>query len=413
MKKVFIGLSALLLIMVGVFFTTKNASANEGGLPYLVEPILPHNQDKGIDNYISISPNSNSLKQELEFLVSNKTDKKQKINVKLFNAYTSASGGIQYTAEGTDDNLIINDHYEMRQYIQAPEQIELQGGEIKVVRLELDIPETEGTVLGAVAFQGEGESEESEQEGISFEIKNEINTVYGIAINFPTKQSHTFDFDKPFVDPMPSYYTVRLPITLDSPLLLKDVEIDYEVEFKGEKLFFSKESIDFAPMTKTNFAIPFDYEEIQKNKPYILKGSLTYKDKNGAEQIEDFEFKFEYVVKKDKANNTIAKVLKAPIEKSGLPYWALILLLISVVGYIVYLRLRKKYFVLYSDESPLFIVGQDHPNFEKIQPKSRAINEHKYKFTHYYLKKKNKYTNEYYYAYHQTKNNKNVFEKTS
>jgi len=40
---------------------------------------------------------------------------------------------------------------------------------------------------------------------------------------------------------MASYYAIRLPVTLDSPLLLKNVDINYEVEYKGEKLFFSKE----------------------------------------------------------------------------------------------------------------------------------------------------------------------------
>ncbi|MFD1705230.1 WxL protein host-binding domain-containing protein [Siminovitchia sediminis] len=284
-------------------------------------------------------------------------------------------------------------------------KIELDGGESKIVRLKVNMPKMEGTILGAVAFQGEGEIEESNNKGVSFEIKNEINTVYGIAVNFPTTKNYSFKIGKPFLEPMPSYYAVRLPITMDSPLLLKDVQIDYEVEFKGEKLFFSKEKIDFAPMTKTNFSIPFDYEEIEQNKPYILKGTLTYKDKDGVEQTMDFKSQFEYTVKKDKNDNKITKVLKAPIEKGGFPYW--ILLLFPVIGIVVYMKKKTKYFVLLTDEQPSLIIDKESPNFDKLQPKNKTANDHNYKFVHYYTKKQSEQNGEYYYAYHKTINNKN------
>ncbi|MFD1705229.1 WxL protein peptidoglycan domain-containing protein [Siminovitchia sediminis] len=121
MKKI-LSLSVLFLLMMGGFFTSKNVSASEGGLPYLVEPILPANQDKGIEHYISVSPKDNSLKQEFEFLVTNKTNKKQTINAKMLNAYTSTNGGIQYTAEETEHNVIIDEKYEMRNYVQVPKK---------------------------------------------------------------------------------------------------------------------------------------------------------------------------------------------------------------------------------------------------------------------------------------------------
>lgn len=340
MKKVIGILNVILLLMVGGFLMTEKVNAKEG-LPFIVEPILPSNQDQGIDNYISISPDSNSLKQELDFLISNKTNKKQIVDIKLFNAYTSSSGGIQYTAEGTADNVILNKQYEMKQYIQAPKQIEIRGGESKVVRLKVNISGMEGTILGAVAFQGEGESEQSNKEELSFEIKNEINKIYGIAINFPTQQNHDFKFGEPYLDPMPSYYAIRLPITHDSPMLLKDVDIDYEVNFKGKKLFFDKKEIDFAPMTKTNFAIPFDYDEIVEGEAYTIRGTLTFNEKGKSKVI---EFDREFVFNNESPKNEKTNKLKTPTIKDvkGVSFLYLFLLLIPIIICLWFIRRKRK-----------------------------------------------------------------------
>lgn len=193
----------MLTLMIFSIYTIPSHASNEG-LPYLIEPVLPENQDKNIDHYISVSPNSNFLKQELEFLVTNKTKKKQKINIKIFNAYTSPNGVIQYAPEGSQDSLIIDKKYEMQQYIRAPQSVELEGGESKIVRLKLDMTDIEGTILGAVAFQGDANTQTSKSKDITFEIKNKINSIYGIAINFPTEQDYEFKIGDPFLDPMPS-----------------------------------------------------------------------------------------------------------------------------------------------------------------------------------------------------------------
>lgn len=341
MKKIILTINIfIVLIMGGLFTKTVEASS---GLPFLVEPILPSNQDKGIENYISITPDSNSIKQELEFLVSNKTDTKQEIKIKLFNAYTSGNGGIQYAEEGTENNIIIDEKYEIQQYLDAPEKVVLNGGENKIVKIGVNISDIKGTILGAIAFEGIGEIQKTEKEGISFEIKNQINTVYGIAINFPTEDKYKIEFGQPYVDPMPSYYAVRLPITFKNPIILKDAAIDYEVEFEGEKLFYSNENIDFAPMTKTNFTIPFEYKEIERNKPYILKGTITYLDKNGAEQTEKFEYEFVYKVDEEKiTKQTDKKIIEAPveIEKNEFPFW--ILLLIPLIVLVYYYKKKNK-----------------------------------------------------------------------
>lgn len=341
MKKIIACLLTLPILLIGGFFS-NSVSAIEGGLPYVVEPLLPNNQDPDIQNYISISPESNSIEQELQFLLTNTTNEKQEIDIEIYNAYTSNNGGIQYRSEADENSQITDDRYEMKQYIHAPEKVELQGGETKIVNLKLDIPNAEGTILGAVAFRVDSNSEETESEGISFEIKNEINTVYGIAINFPTDKDYSFNIEDPFVSAMASYYTLRLPVDMSSPLMLKEVDIDYQVEYKGEKLFFDQTKIDFAPMTKTNFSIPFNYEEIVENEPYILKGTLTYQDINGKQQAIEFEEEFKYQVQEDNIFNTIVDKLTTPTEVSSNTGIVWILLLLGVSTFLVIFVVLKR-----------------------------------------------------------------------
>lgn len=341
-----LGFFAILLILVGTS-APYYANAGSDGLPFFVKPILPENQDENIDHYISITTKKKSLNQVVEFLVTNRTNEKQIIDIEILNAYTSANGVIQYAAKESDNNKIINPKYEMKQYIEGPSQVELQAGQSKIIRFKVNIPDMDGTVLGGVAFKGEGDHEQTKTKGVSFEIRNEINTVYGIAVNFPISQKdYEFKFGKPFLDPMASYYAIRLPVTLDSPLLLKDVDINYEVEYKGEKLFFSKQKIDFAPMTETNFSIPFEAKEIKQNKPYTLKGEITYVDTNGKKQVKEFEQDFVYKVNDNQISNIVSNLLNVPAEKGEFSYLALLLLLLIILllifFFVIFWRRKKK-----------------------------------------------------------------------
>jgi len=144
---------------------------------------------------------------------------------------------------------------------------------------------------------------------------------------------------------MASYYAIRLPVTLDSPLLLKNVDINYEVEYKGEKLFFSKEKIDFAPMTETNFSIPFQAKEIKQNKPYTLKGEFTYIDTNGKKQVEKFEQDFVYKTNENQMDNIVSNLLNVPEEKAEFSYLYLLLLLFIIlllIFFFIFWRRKKK-----------------------------------------------------------------------
>ncbi|MCM3113643.1 WxL protein peptidoglycan domain-containing protein [Lederbergia lenta] len=343
MKKYIFGHIIILFIFIGSLSLPAFVSANSGGMKYSVQPILPENHVKGMEGYgIYIKPNTQTLKQEFEFILTNNTTEILDLEVEVLNAYTSANGGVEYSAQESDNNTIINKSYEMKQYLKGPDKINLQGGQRKVVKFQLDIANVEGTVLGGIAFREGTETEVTNEGTLSFEIKNKINTMYGLVINFPTNKVPKFLFEPAYLDAMPMYYELRLPITLNSPLLLKNIEIEYEVLFKGEKLFFSKENIDYAPMTKTNFSIPFDYKVIEKNKPYTLKGKISYVDQNGVKQVEEFEQKVKYKDENQDSNFNITNLTK-PIVKGGISTNLVVLIgMITLLIFFVFFLYRRK-----------------------------------------------------------------------
>jgi cbb3-type cytochrome oxidase subunit 3 len=346
MKKVI----PVLLIFTAIIFVLlgcrngKVYAEDASGMPFTVEPVLPSNQDKDIENYISVSTNTHSISQELRYKVRNTTDTTQVIDVNILNAYTSANGVIEYKAKETKDNKIIDQDYEFRSYAEAPDSITLESGQTRVVSVNVQVDKQEGTLLGAVSFQSEGGKENANQEGISLEVTNQINSVYGVAINFPTDNTqHDFRVGEAFLDTMPSYYVFRLPITLNSPILLQDIDLAYEVDLEGKQLFSSETSFDFAPMTKTNFAIPYEYEELLKDKPYTLKGEVTYTDQNGEKQVQQFEKVIEY--KDEKAGlRALLTTLKIPVEKNGTTYWVLpfFLICIPLIIFLIFFLYRRK-----------------------------------------------------------------------
>lgn len=401
-KYMFMGF--LLFILTGGFFFSSSVSANNDGLPFYIEPIFPELQDEGITNYVSVSPQSD-YKETLTFLITNKTDQKQEVSVNVLNAYTSSNGVIQYKTEETTYNLITDKKYEFNQYVDAPNSIELSGGESKYVYVNLDVPKVDGTLLGGISFKANNGEVVEKSENISLQIKNEVNSIYGVAIHFPTTSGVNFEVQSPFFDPLPSYFAVRLPVSFNSPIILDGVELEYEVFLEGEKLFFSKQDMKFAPMTKTSFTLPFEHNEIKAGETYTLKGKLSFEDaegnitnelleenmmfdkvevfKDGDKNVVTFEQDMIYE-DNSKSITTIAKKLIQPTVKDN--SW-LFLLLIPIFLIIAFLLLRKrKYILLSNDKDVPNAIHTEDLLYCQLKPVGRKIDTGTFRYGFYYKK---------------------------
>lgn len=316
----------LLISMVGNGALTVHAKEKvKEKPPFQIIPIFPKNQDKNIKQYMSLT-SSNGVNQTVYFKLINNTKAKKDLKLKVLNAYTSPNAVIQYETKKTKESKIIDEKYEMKKYATIQKSISVNPNESKVVPVELNMPKVTGTVLGGIAFQMNVDNQKPQtNKKTNFTIKNEVNLIYGLAVNSSKNHPVKFSFGDVYVDPMATYYAVRLPITMHSPKILQNAHVEYEVWYKGKKLFFDKKEMKFAPKTKTNFAIPFNYKKIKQGK-YELKGKIKYVEEDGTKHEEKFDKKFDY----DKNDKTgIVNKIKQPIEDSS--NWMKILILIGLL----------------------------------------------------------------------------------
>lgn len=389
-----------LLLLITIFILPIKSNAN--GIPFDVKPILPENQNPDVTSYISINADSNSLNQELEFILKNYQDSEQIIEVNVVNAYTSPNGVVQYVNKELENSEIIDDAYKMTNYLKLIEEnkITLKPNEEKLIKATLDVDGLDGVLLGGLSFKTVQEGEVMEQENTSFQIDNEINMVIGVMINFGTDKQVEVSLGDPFVDPMPAYYAIRLPTTLNTPLF-KKLDLNYQVLKDGEVLFENKGEFDFAPMTKTDLALAWEHKNIEKNKPYVLKGVFKYKDIDDTEKT--LEFEKEFVFEGDN-ENTVLDRLTTPFVDKDFPYWLIALIVLIVLAIIYYLKKRASTYVLFSDEEVPQIIAKENEFYDKLQKKTIAVNHENAKNMHIYTKKiKNKKTKEAYYVFVKTK----------
>src|SRR5690606_24247609 len=158
--------------------------------------------------------------------------------ISIVDAYTSPSGVIQYVNESSENSEIVNEHYKISRYIESEnDTVTLNQGESKTVSIQLDVEQMEGVLLGGVNFSAVEKGEEVKEADSTFQINNQINMVIGVMASFETDKETSFIIGEPTIDPMPSYYAIRLPITIDAPVLQQNVLIQYEVLHEDKQIF--------------------------------------------------------------------------------------------------------------------------------------------------------------------------------
>lgn len=329
----------ILVLILG--FETNATFAESNRIPFSVEPILPDNQDKETKSYISVSPKGNSLSQEFQFQIANLSNERQEIKINIVDAYSSPNGVIQYVNEASENSEIIHEEYKLSSHLKTENDvITLEKNETKIISTKLDVESLEGVLLGGVSFSAVQKGEEIEESDSTFQINNEINMVIGVLVNFDTEKDATFMIESPFLDPMPTYYAIRLPITLEAPVLQQDVIISYNVLYKNKTIFENEKNFNFAPYTKTNISIPFEHNEIVPNEKYTIKGELIYQNRHGDEVIERFEETFIY--EKENGVGNVTGLLSPPDEKGSFPTWSLLLLIVPLAIILYVIRKKKK-----------------------------------------------------------------------
>lgn len=379
-------LIASIMPIVGHAETAPANNPNDGGKIYTVLPIPSKHQEKGVTNYISVVSGQDAINEKIQFEVTNKTDKPITLNVTPLNAYTSPNGAIQYTEKLEEaQSRLLDENYAMKEknYIEIADKLTLAPKESKVVsgslQVDANAAKIQGSVLGGVAFQLFEKGDAVQQEESQFRINNEMNTVVGVMATFTERTDDNkiqFEFGEPFVEPMPAYYGIRLPVAFDSSVLLQNVSFEYEVlDEKNKQLFAYKvkpeqaRMFNFSPKSHPNVLFPWDHDDIQKNTKYTLKGVLKYTGSDKKEQRVPFEKTFEFGGK-DWNGNTASPNSPTMGGDGGFNYWWLLLLIpLALLAWYI-LRKRNDLYVYHneSDVPETMIIKHDSELFDRVVP---------------------------------------------
>ncbi|GAF66450.1 hypothetical protein BTS2_3351 [Bacillus sp. TS-2] len=374
----------MILLFTGIFSLQVSAANNELG--FTVTRILPENQDINFEYnpgiWSSVSPNSNSLNQEFEFKVKNITDEKIEVNVQALNALTSPQGGIEYT-ESTEsrNSQLIERSYSFSDYVDLDETIDLEPNEEKVIKVNVNVKGLEGTLLGGIGFSpASTQNFESEE---MFKAKNIPRAVLGIQINLKGYDtSPKLIFDNPYVDENPSYFIVRLPITLDDPYLLKGGQLTYQVETElGEVLFETNEQgIDLAPKTKTNYEVAWSHSEIKEGETYIIKGFIDYQG-----ELSEFEKEFVYTKNQsDFYESTVTDLTTPDVKSSSFIWWLIATSFILLT--LFFILWKKRLYALDTNQQMVQeTIDSKNPSYNDLLERKRDKST---KYIHYYKRKK-------------------------
>lgn len=331
-----------ILFLVGTSFSlTVSAESKEGNLPFSVEPIYPENQKKDVNGYIYIDEKG-KVNQPLHFNIQNHSEETIEVEVNPVNAYTSPSGVIQYKEKEANNSKITNPDYELKKYLNVKESvITLHENENKTIEIDFNTKEgLEGMILGGISFSLKDSKDEAEAgEENTFTINNKVNVIIGVMAELSEVSEVEFELQEPFFQTMPSYYTINLPIENKTPVYSPNNKVNYTVSYKGEELFSGETELDFAPHTNTNFAFPYEHEEIEKGKDYEIKGELITED--GTK--ENFNYHVKYEGKEEESISSTASStssIEKPEEKSQMSFW--VFGLASIVLLIVLLMIFKR-----------------------------------------------------------------------
>lgn len=386
-------------IMVGLFSLVSNVFADNVGVPFEIKPVFTAEQEEGVANYISIKVDGNSKEDVFEFSLKNRADESKEVVIKVVDAYTSPNGVVQYTDIETENSMITDDNHKLSTHLTLDGEsiITLKGGEERIITTRLNAKNVQGILLGGLSFQLYEEGAEKEDEESSFKINNKINMVVGVMVEFNSDKDVNIILDNPYVDPMPSYYAIRLPITMDAPLF-KKVAMDYEVLKDGKSLFIGKTDYEFAPMAKAKVSIPWEAETIKGNESYQLRGNLEYTNKKGETQKQPFDFNFEYSPN-DSAVGNITNTLTRPFEEESLPWTMGIIMVVVAIGALAFflMRRKKESYILQHDGNFPAEIHKGNPLYDNITKTTSEYN----KEYGVYNKKKGKDGNSYYVYSHK------------
>ncbi|MDN3079847.1 DUF916 and DUF3324 domain-containing protein [Enterococcus faecium] len=328
LKKNCILINCLLLTFVlSLCIFKKEVLADENKDNYIVEAILPDNQQKDTQDYFDllVSPNH---KQDLKVKISNKSNSKQKFTTTFNTATTNENGVIDYS----DSNFKRDSSMEVdiSKYVKLKEStIELDPYQEKFVYLELNMPSKEfsGTLLGGINIVP---IKEKQVNGITQVFSKTI----ALKIRENTDNVKEKIFDGNIKLGQINYHNVvKMLIRNVSPTIITDVKANCNVRsVDSNNINISKNFSDISMAPNSCFYLPVEFNKQLSPGRYCYEIHLIGKN-NKWHFSKEFEIKPE---ESRKLNNTAI----ADYNEEFNSYYILCILLFLLIIVVVYLYRR-------------------------------------------------------------------------
>lgn len=309
-----------------VFAKTKTNK----GLSFSYENVIPKNQISDKDYFeLKVKPGD---KQTLVTKVTNETNKKIIVQVKLSNATTSSAGIINYgpnKEEQVGKNII-----SITDIVDSPTQIKLKPKETKKIEFKLKVPKKEfdGIILGGIQLKElEEEKKDKSKEGAS--LKNEYSYIYSLSLRENDKKI------KPEFTSSGAMYEQGAYVILNNekPIIASKVNVETILMKKdSDAVLQDFKVVDYRFAPNSVLTLPLEGTEELPLGDYQTKTTVSMDD-----QKWEFSGKFKVTKKNQKKNDTF--IDESPSEKR-VNWLLIVILLVSFVGTItgIFLFLNRK-----------------------------------------------------------------------
>lgn len=265
----------LSVMVIGLFFLqavpSYSAAENPAGATGFTYSItFPDNQvDKELGYYqLKMTPGQH---QKLTIALSNPSDEKVTIDVKVNGAKTNQNGVIEY-----GESTIKNDpslKFDFTELVKAPESVDLAPGETKNLELTIDMPETsyDGVIAGGVQLMRAGQTNAATDGGGS-KIINQYAYVIGMVLQ-ETETKIDPDLTLNNVKAGQSNYRNAIFVNFSNVMAayLNNMTVEVQITEKGKEtvLYERKQTamrmapnsfIDFPVSMNGERMVPGDYE---------------------------------------------------------------------------------------------------------------------------------------------------------
>ncbi|HCM89363.1 MULTISPECIES: DUF916 and DUF3324 domain-containing protein [Vagococcus] len=340
MKKINKTAKFMLVLLFLLTFNIRQVNAEET-LAISANAILPDNQHNKNVTYFDLRMKPNQT-QELEYELSNTTDKDQKVKIELNNATTNDVGVINYSVPTNDykqdDSLKIG----LTDIAEAPKEVTVKAKTKEIVKIKLSMPSTkfDGIISGAVKISSIEPEKEKKEKSSGMSIKNEIIYTTSIVLSETDKDMYAeLQLKKVFASQTGGRNVVKANIQNKQPQILNDITYSAEVFKKDGKEPLHRghaEKYRMAPNSNFNFNISWESQPF-KSGDYRIH--MTAESKETGQKWEwDKEFEITTVEAKklnEKAidldkNNTIFIIIIGSV-----------IIIVIVLAYIILRKIKK------------------------------------------------------------------------